>query len=323
MVLSNIYDKIVLTSPRVEVFLRKFYWKYHSSLERFKPQRNSSANNERCSELTVNFDEIMNYLDSNIHNKKLLLIHSSYKSLKKTGLSAEQIIDKLLNYIGSNGTLVMPVIRTYEEEEIIKEEKNQDDMLENITCLYDVQKTKVHTGYLPICLMKHNGSKTSRFPLNTVTAFGPLAEEIVDDNLLYEGEAPNGIHSAWKHCLDNDATIVFLGADVTHSLTMIHTAEDAFDNWPIKNWYRKRRFKVIDGDFEKEIEVKERRPLWGKMFYLERTLKRDLQREDILHSTNIGGIDIGILSSQSLINYLNSRKQEAYPYCIPRKYFDK
>lgn len=326
MGLTNIYDKIVQASPILEVKLRQLYWNNYKLLSKYKPKRNSSGSSiDRVAPTTLDFDKVLNYLKNNgCGNGEVVIVHSSYKSLKTSGLSAQEIIEKLISLIGHEGTLVMPVIRTYEEEnQISGSPLEKDEAIEDIICVYDVQKTKVHTGFLPICLMNREGSVTSRYPLNTVTAYGLHAKDIIYNNLCGIGEAPNGPHSAWKNCLDLNAIIVCLGADVTHSLTMIHTNEDAYGDWPIKNWYRKRRFIIKDNDFRSEICVKERRPLWGAKYYLERNLRKDLLREHILRLHVIDGLEIGIIESQKLISYLRSRKKEGYPYKIPKKYFIK
>lgn len=315
MKIVQLYDKVVSLSPRIEFIFRRFYWKYSDCLLNLKPGRNSSSNEVK----KVDFDKIISFLKScGVRSGSLLIVHSSYKSLRPTRLSPNAIIDKLLELIGE-GTVVMPVIRTYQEEKIGKEYLNQDEELENILCIYDVKKTPIHTGCISIALMNRIGSLTSRYPLNSVTAFGPLSKLIINDNIDGVEEAPNGEHSSWKHCLDNDAIIVCLGCDATHSLTMIHTNEDAFGDWPVKNWYRKRKFKIIDGEFSKDIIVKERRPIWGCVHYLERNFRKDLIKSGILKVSIIDGVEISVIYSKELMTFLRRRKNKAYPYYISKK----
>ena len=57
---------------------------------------------------------------------------------------------------------------------------------------------------------------------------------------------------------------------------MIHVAEDLYENeWPVKDWYRNRQFRVIDNEFDKEVTIRERHPKWA-LFYAEREFSKDL-----------------------------------------------
>ena len=161
----------------------------------------------------------------------------------------------------------------------------------------------------------------SRFPLNTLVAIGPLAKPMMENNLIEGLPTACGINSAWKFCLDNNAYIIGLGIDLTGCLTMIHSAEDILDNkWPIKNWYRKRIFKIIDKEFETIKIVRERHPKWGTLHWAGRTLCKDLIKNNILQTQNIDGITIEVLKSKDLIDFLNSKNSKGYPYFFVKKH---
>ena len=59
-----------------------------------------------------------------------------------------------------------------------------------------------------------------------MAALGPLAEQIIKNNLDGYEPLPCGVNSSWKFCADNNAKILALGVDMAHSLTMIHVAEE-------------------------------------------------------------------------------------------------
>ena len=105
------YQKSALISPYVEVELRKLYWKNVKFLRHYRPQR------AFLSKDTVNWNEVISYLKNNgVAKGSLLVVHSSYNSLKSSGYTPFEIISTLQDMLGSEGTLAMPVIRKYKEE---------------------------------------------------------------------------------------------------------------------------------------------------------------------------------------------------------------
>lgn len=314
MNIGKLYEKIALASPKIEVALRKFYWNNYSLLRKCRPQRNIRPQKMQ----QIDFDKIVNYLKTQgVGEGTLLVVHSSYGALKGTGLSPDDIIDKLLSLIGSTGTLAMPVIRHYIEEPTV--DKVLKYNMDNVICTYDVKMTKITTGVLPICLMKRKNSVTSRFPLNPLTAVGPLAIDMMSNNLM--GNSPHDEYSAWKFCYDHNAIILGLGIDLAHYLTMIHVAEEAFPGWPIKDWFRKRKFIIKDGEFSTEKMVFERKPKWGMLHLADKLYKKDFIDNKILLEKMIESTMVGIINSQHLISFLNSKKESGYPYIIKKSDF--
>lgn len=299
--------KIMAISPHVEMVIRRLYRSglFHSIL----PAGVGKTKGKKLVGL-VDFEKIIHYLKRiGISQGDILIVHSAYKPLKATGLNPQEIINSLLKLIGPTGTLVMPVIRHYDYS-------NDNAIIE-----YDLQKTKIWTGALPIALMTMEGSVTSRFPLNPITAHGEHAKSMIQYELDESLPAPNGKNSAWYYCLTMNAKVISLGTDLTHSLTMIHTAEDSQqDKWPISNWYVKRKFKIKDNDFELDKEVLERDPKWGMLHFAERTLCKDLIKSGIMKTEIIEGVIIESLESGKLIKYLNKRNHKGYPYFWIKKH---
>lgn len=312
MGLSTIYTKLALMSPRMEVVLRKLYWNNYKLLKRFKPKSSLKP----AATVKIDFDKIIDYLRTQgIGEGTLLIVHSSYGAVKGSGLSPDEMIDKLLGLIGATGTLAMPVIRHYAEEPPVEDEIRAN--LDNAVSIYDVEKTPITTGVLPKRLHARQGSITSRFPLNPMCALGPLADEMMADNI--NGNSPHDEHSAWKYCADHNAIILGLGIDLAHYLTMIHVAEEAYPGWPIKDWFRKRNFIIKDGDFEMKKTVLERRPKWGMLHLADKLYTKDFKENGVLIENTVESTRIGVIESTKLIQYLNSRKTEGYPYIVRKK----
>lgn len=308
---TGLKNRILGISPYVELLVRYLYWKNIGLSHRFLKRKNNSKDLG-----FVDFSKIISYLKNiGISNGNLLLIHSSYGDLKCTQKTPIEIIQDLKILVGKEGTIAMPAIRKYEGEPDLKNFLKAD--MTKTVFTYDVSKSKIFTGALPMTMVQMPEAVISRFPLNTMVAIGPLALPMMLNNL--DGELPTacGINSAWKFCLDNNAYIIGLGIDLTGCLTMIHAAEDLLDeNWPIKNWYHKRTFRIIDKDFETTKVVRERQHKWVLNVAL-RKLCKDLITNNILLTQNIDGILIEVIKANDLIEFLNGKNYKGYPYfCV-------
>jgi aminoglycoside 3-N-acetyltransferase len=307
---SSFFNKILAISPTVEILIRRFYW---SNIKIFSKFKKNYYNN---SQLT-SFEKIKSQLIKfGLNQGDILVLHSSFDCLQKTLKSPKKIIDELLLLIGDNGTLVMNASRSFPEEKKHKDYLRTE--YNNEVVVYDVKKSRVWTGVLPHTMVNDKRSKISRFPINPIVAIGSKAVDITENN--FQDEFPCGLNSSWKYCVDNNALIVGIGVDLTHSLTIIHVAEDILGkNWPIKNWYRDRKFRVIDtqNNFDKIIDIKERHPKWGTLHFAERTLCKDLLKAGIMKSVLIDGVLIESLRANELIDFLNQKNQNGYPYFFP------
>jgi len=318
MSISSIYNIIVGLSPTIEVFFRKLYWTNISKTSKFRRKHRHTQNYSS----PINFDRIIDNLKRRgIEKGSIIIIHSSYDLLDSSGLSPEEINSKLLDLVGSEGTLVMPVIRKYKEEGKLEEYLTKD--VDGVICTYNVQKSKVVSGLLPYLLMQRPDGFVSRFPLNPVVAVGKHAKKMVEKNIEGDKLTPHGSNSAWKYCLDNNAIVIGLGVDMPHFLTITHVNEECSENWPIKDWYRKRKFEIIDGNFKTWKEVLERKPIWGTIFLAENKYRKDLIKNDILKVENIEGLDISIIESNRLIKFLQNHPKKGYPYYVGSKFLSK
>jgi len=318
MSISSIYNILVGIHPKIEVFFRKLYWTNISKTSKFRAKVRSTPNNP----IPINFDRIIeNLRNRGIGNGSIIIVHSSYDLLEGSGLSPEDINSKLLELVGPEGTLVMPAIRKYKEEGKVYEYliKNIDDVL----CTYNVQRSKVISGFLPYMLMQRPDSLISRFPLNPVVAVGKHAKEMIEKNLEGDHPTPHGPNSSWKYCVDNNAIVIGLGVEMPHFLTISHVNEECSVDWPIKDWYRKRKFEIIDKDFKIQKEVLERKPIWGTVYLAENKYKKDLLKNGILKVENVEGLDISIIGSKQLTNFLQSQIREGYPYFVSSKFINK
>lgn len=313
-IIGNIYERLALLSPRLEVKLRQLYWKHSSQLRQYAPNHQVASQEEEQEK--VDFENILALLrEWGVKEGSLLIVHSSYDSLRCTGLSPQEIIDKLLGLVGKSGTLAMPVIRRYKEEPPVAEKLTAD--LSQIECKYHVKRTPVITGLLPSMLMRCTDAVISKHPLNPLCAVGPLAEQMMTHNLEGDKPSPHGANSSWKFCLDHGALVCGLGTDLRHHNTMGHVAEEAFGNWHWSDdeWYNIRNFVVeAPGDEPIKVQVKERKPKWGMLHQAELNRYHDFLNNGVLKSKKIGNVLVEFEEAQKLISFLQSKNRNGYPY---------
>lgn len=301
----------------MEVFLRKTYWNNYRLLHKFNISKAIIPKEPFV------WDEVLSYLlKIQLTKKRIIVLHSSYDSLKLSGLSPFEIINSLLTILGPDGTLAMPVIRRYAEEPNLEDFLNAD--FERIISTYDTRKSKIVTGLLPFCLTRTKDVVISRYPINSMAAVGKLAKSMMQNNIKEDFLAPCGKYSSWAYCVENDALIIGMGIDLVKNLTMMHVISDLFpERWPIKGWYRVRNFNIVDNEYRKSINVLERYDKWGCYYLTNENFRHDLLKNGILHTAVINNLRIEYLSSVDLFNFLLSRIETAYPYSIPRIFFKK
>lgn len=317
----KVVKKVFSQIPQLEVGIRILYWKYplvNSLIKRITRKRSKSpaiTTNPGKVERSFSLQDLADAIGKHgIGHGDILIVHSSMQSLAPTGATPAQVIDMLCDVLGPNGTLVMPSIPKYREASTGTDRLTQD--LSKTVWTYDVQRTPPWTGAIPHQLMKTPGAIRSRFPLNTVVALGSHARAMMEHELDAPDATPCGPSSAWAYCANHNAKILMLGVDLAHSLTMIHVAEDCYqDTWPVTDWYRPRQFLIKDNGEETLVRVRERHPKWA-MHYGERKLNDDLLRSGVAQQTRLGPLPIISLESQALLGFLRSRAPSGYPYFL-------
>lgn len=313
MSLASIYNTISLISPYVEVGLRHLYWHNIRYLKKFNPHKPKKA--VTCN--YVDFDKILDWLKGNgIGEGDLLVVHSGYGELECTGLSADDIIDRLLKLVGSTGTIAMPVIRRYKNIEKAKKDKID---LQNHIFSYNVKKTMVISGMLPFTLMQREGAVISHHPFNPLCALGPHAKPMMEHNLDGDYPSPHGPNSSWKYCFDHNVKICSIGTDIEHHITIGHVVEESLCDWPWNDnqWYDKYTFEIID-EFKnkKVVGVKNRKDEWGKLHLAENHFCDYITKNGALVSDNIDGIEVGFVNPQKMASLLCAVNHKGYPYYL-------
>ncbi len=303
---TSFYQRISAISPNIEMINRRLYYLLKPIID--KLIKNKQKRNKKSDIEFFDFNNILNKLiKRGLKSGDILVMHASFNELKGCNLSPIEIVNKILEYLGPEGTLAMPAITIYPKP-LIDGDGKIHDVFE-----YDVKSTKIWTGALAKAMITDPRSVRSLHPLNSMVAIGSKAEAMMENNEkdLY----PCGINSSWNYCCLQNALVLGLGTDLPHSLTMIHVAEDTKgEKWVVPEWYQDRKFRVKNGEHVFELSVKERKYKWGKFHYAERNLAKDLISNNIMKTGSCGNILIETLRSIELIEFLENNNIKGYPY---------
>lgn len=307
MDINKLFEKF----PRAEALVRNLYWRIAFLQKAASGVKKGPA--APHAEGSFSDDELVAALRGlGVTEDDVVVVHSSMKQLAKSGLGPSGVIESLTRKLCPKGTLVCPTFPLYVDEPRGTERLTKD--MSNVEFVYDVQKTRPWTGELGRALMKTPGARRSLHPLNTIAAYGAAVDRIFAKETIDSLDLPCGPDSTWAALADLNAKIIMLGVDMTHSLTMIHVAEDCHEAaWPVRGWYRNRIFRVIDNDKEYSVRVRERHPRWA-LSYAERKLSRDLYDSGIAKRVRVGSLEVTMLESKALLDFLDARKKSGYPY---------
>jgi aminoglycoside 3-N-acetyltransferase len=130
-------------------------------------------------------DDIINILKlSGVTPGHPIIVHSAYSNLYNYVGTADELIDKLLEYIGPEGTLCMPAFPN--------DKRNPNN-------IFDAVNSKSAAGYLTEVFRMRPGVVRSLNQLHSVCALGKDAEKIVGD------------HHNSKICFDEKSPFYIIG----------------------------------------------------------------------------------------------------------------
>lgn len=293
--------------------MRQLYWRNVSYLKSYK-----KSNHIDIPTGIIDFNKIQKCLiDNGVNTDDILVVHSAYSPFKRQ-FKGDEIIEKLLEIV-PEGTLAMPAIRYYEEDEPYNDYITKS--YEGVISTYDVNNSKITSGYLPFLMTKDSRSYISRCPHNPLVAIGKDAEEMMKGNIESDFITAHGTGSCWDYCVKKDAWSIGLGIPIEGFLTIFHNIQEC-GQWPIKDWFFPRRFKIVDDTFEKEIILQERIHA-STMFYAETNFNNDMLKAGVIKQFIIDGIPILMTKTSVLYKFLNEkmRSNPSYPYWFPRRYY--
>ncbi|MGW8257817.1 MAG: AAC(3) family N-acetyltransferase [Thermoguttaceae bacterium] len=223
---------------------------------------------------------------------------------------AEELVNDLLELVGPTGTLVMPTHANYQG----KVEPSSSGLAKEIC--YDPLSTPCAVGLANELFWRRKGVLRSLHPYNTLAAYGPLAEELLRDNLNQHKPLPHGIYSGYYRLCQRKGLVVSIGLPLRKCMTLLHVGEDVRDQeWPIKNFFQEYSYLVrINNRNERNI-VRQCRSEYGKYALCRWKAFADLIRDQVLHEGEVNGVPVGWARANEVFDYLMRRNRNStYPY---------
>jgi aminoglycoside 3-N-acetyltransferase len=224
---------------------------------------------------------------------------------------AGRLVDDLVDLVGQTGTLVMPTHPAYPATGACQQTGGDAGVT-----VYDPARTPSGVGLANELFRRRQGVQRSLHPYNTLSACGPLAGELLHDNLNECKPLAHGVHSGYYRFCQRNGLVVSIGIPLRRCLTLLHVAEDVRDrDWPVKDFFVERRYIVcIDGRDQPWV-VRQPRPEYLMYCLCWRKATRDLLRAGILHEGRVGGLRVDWAHSREVFDFCMSRNQASpYPY---------
>lgn len=305
-----------------EVAARQVYWRAPWLVERMRKRRHrqTSPGHEKP---TIPSSALADRIHKAVAKcNRLLMVHASLDSFIVHGeggqltpaQSALWLIETLTNALGPDGTLCMPTHPLYPENPGFMFDKS--DLVLN----YRVDRTPASTGLLAEMFRRTSGVRRSRHPLSSLAVRGPLAEQLLEDNLNDRRPLPHGRDSAYFRFCQFDGGILGLGVNLIKVLTVLHVPEEARDEtWPVRNFFQERHFNVQDGRNDSmQVVVRERRPEFVRSLALS-LVRKDLIGQGIMEEVSKSGVRCDYVQSGPLLRlFEEEQRASTYPYFLPR-----
>lgn len=258
-----------------------------------------------------NADQLISIMKTmGMKNGSVVFIHSSMTEFYNYKGTAQELIDKIIEVIGQEGTLMMPAY-----PKIIKMNKDVD---------FDVLNSVSGAGYLSEVFRKYPGVKRSINLQHSVCAYGKLADYFTSEHHLsittWDEFSPYYKMSQLKTLVFAFGLPYFLG-------TMIHCTESIL----------RTKYKYFQLFFTKEIEYKYRDEQGniGVHKYLTHNLARKRSKKMIVkkyfnkkqfNKIKLSNLDIEMVEAKYTLNlYLDLAKKGITMYTVPspKQYLDK
>lgn len=281
-------NKLLELSPYPEMLVRRLYYNVPKTISKIKKKTETSSfrrkkeNKDTSTTKLTTLDSLIEHLKKmGIGKGDLLVVHSSMNGLSNLQCRENELIDALIDLIGSEGTVALPAFPI---------ESSLD--IKDGCKVYDPKRSIAWTGILPNLLLRRKGAIRSSFPYNPLVAFGLLAEDMTRHNL--EDCYAHGPKSCWGFCVKNHAKILYLGLPAYHSFSLLHTIEDFQpEYWP-DDWYIEQNYYVKQGEHNSLVKVKKRDLKWSK-YISERYTEAKFIKDGLIKKADYNGISIRVI----------------------------
>ncbi|MDH3217019.1 MAG: AAC(3) family N-acetyltransferase [Candidatus Krumholzibacteria bacterium] len=258
-----------------------------------------------------------------VRSGALVMVHSALQGIELVSDVDEsrtsplavcmRVLGILKDLVGEHGTLAMPTHPKYNGDPGFMHDKSE------LLLTYDQVQTPSSVGLLTEIFRRQPQTLRSLHPLSSLAVRGPLAHDLLRHNLDAEWPLPHGTGSSYRRFCEIGGVVVAIGVPLIKCMTVIHVAEEVRDTeWPVADFFYKRRFVLRQELDERECMVRERRPEYVRSLGLN-TLRRHLLREGIMHETLLGEVEVQWAMAADVFNFISHRAEgNTYPYFFPR-----
>lgn len=217
-----------------------------------------------------------------------VLVHSDTQAVESMGWSPSGMIDFLLDYVGTDGTVLMPSHPKL---------KIQDGQL-----TFNVRRSPSTVGLMTELFRRRPGVVRSSFPFSAAAAYGARAHELLDGH--GKSFAPHDQHSPYAKLAMTGGKSLCIGCDLDR-MTVLHVAEDTLrDELDIAGFHQPQSIRVINGD-EKRIVVAHTRAPWLWWYLNLSRWTSDMYRHGIAKDVEVNGIPFRAASARRMLNFMD------------------
>jgi aminoglycoside 3-N-acetyltransferase len=165
-----------------------------------------------------NAKELIGQFESRIGDEfEILMVHSAYdRLLPMYSDKYQSIIAELINLCGRNRTVVMPTF--------VLGGKSCNPIEFYRGRSFDVNRTPSEMGLLTEFFRRTQGARRSLHPTHSITALGPLAEQLTREH--HHAATASGRGTPFEMMAKRKTVIIGLGVEYYRCLTQVHLAED-------------------------------------------------------------------------------------------------
>jgi len=223
------------------------------------------------------------------------------------GTTAETLLSDVLDLLGPSGTLAMPTNAKYQKEEL-----RGDASLQRLI-RYDPARSHCSVGLVNELFRRQSGVERSLFPFNMLAVHGPLADELLRDNLNERKPSPHGVDSGYYRICQHNGLMVSIGVPLADCFTLAHVVEEVRPDWPIGDFMMERRYEVVLDGRTTEWTVRLTREEYSRFCCCRRKMGRDLVAEGVIHEGRIGSLRVDWARAAEVYEFF-WRKTEKHPY---------
>ncbi len=233
---------------------------------------------------------------------------------------AQDLVSLLTAMVGETGTLVMPTHPIYKARS-----GSTAATVHPTPPIYNPLTTPCGVGLANELFWRQSGTLRSRFPHNTLAARGPLATELLHDNLNESKSLAHGVLSGYYRFCQRNGLLISVGVPLASCFTLIHAAEESRDQqWPVKDFFEERDYVVRQQGIDQTVTIRKTRVEFMMFSLCIRKLRRDLVRAGILHEGRVGTVRVDWARSGEIFQFITQRNRTStYPYfgtsLVPRK----